>query len=312
PGSASSWRSSVRWAYMIHRPGSTRLRAIIMGNNVSSPTGRRSSAPAREPAHWGSAEAAINMDVIGTAGTLGWADSCNTIDSTMDSTPSSGEEGVVPLTRRLSSKTKRQISEEEQEFFDTMELNIQRKQSYGGPILPEPEPHQWTNFIGGTLNSVSREHKPHYMFRTVPYMDMDILHKHNKHLNWEAARPAKLPLKRRNSSSSVELCLFIDDLDVQAMIKVTSLVLHHHISEGCAMSWPIDPRFNIFNDPPGMEVASSSNGNGNGSRGVANGGRGLRAVLEFYSYVFKTAQLEKDCVIMSLVYIERVLTETAG
>lgn len=35
-------------------------------------------------------------------------------------------------------------------------------------------------------------------------------------------------------------------------------------------------------------------------------------VLEFYSYVFKTAQLEKDCVIMSLVYIERVLTETAG
>lgn len=30
-----------------------------------------------------------------------------------------------------------------------------------------------------------------------------------------ATRPAKFPLKRRNSSSSVELCLFIDDLDVQ-------------------------------------------------------------------------------------------------
>ncbi|CAN0072359.1 unnamed protein product, partial [Ectocarpus sp. 4 AP-2014] len=254
------------------------IEAIIMGNNASSPTDRRSTASAREPAHWGSAEAAVNMDVIGSAGALGWADSCNTIDSTMDSTPSSGEEGGVPLTRRLSSKTKRQISEEEQEFFDSMELNIQRKQSYGGPIPPEPEPHQWTNFIGGSLNSVSREHKPHYMFRTVPYMDMDILHKHNKHLNWEAARPAKLPLKRSNSSSSVELCLFIDDLDVQAMIKVTSLVLHHHISEGCAMSWPIDPRFNIFNDPPGMEVASSSNGSSNGSRGVANGGGGLRAV----------------------------------
>lgn len=50
--------------------------------------------------------------------------------------------------------------------------------------MPEREPHQWTNFIGGTLNSVSREHKPHYMFRTVPYMDMDLLHKHNKHLWW--------------------------------------------------------------------------------------------------------------------------------
>lgn len=48
------------------------------------------------------------------------------------------------------------------------------------------------------------------------------------------------------------------------MIKVTSLVLHHHIAEGCAMSWPIDPRFNIFNDPPGMEVS------GKGGSGVSN------------------------------------------
>lgn len=32
------------------------------------------------------------------------------------------------LDRRLSSKTKRPITAEEQEFFDVMELNIQRKQ----------------------------------------------------------------------------------------------------------------------------------------------------------------------------------------
>lgn len=42
------------------------------------------------------------------------------------------------------------------------------------------------------------------------------------------------------------------------------------------MSWPIDPRFNIFNDPPGMEVCSNSSSNG--GRGVANGGGGLHAV----------------------------------
>ena len=35
-------------------------------------------------------------------------------------------------------------------------------------------------------------------------------------------------------------------------------------------------------------------------------------VLEFYSYVHKTAQLEKDCVVMSLFYIERLLAESAG
>ena len=35
-------------------------------------------------------------------------------------------------------------------------------------------------------------------------------------------------------------------------------------------------------------------------------------MLDFYSYVFKTAQLETECLIMSLYYIERMLTETAG
>ncbi|CAN0396612.1 unnamed protein product, partial [Discosporangium mesarthrocarpum] len=40
--------------------------------------------------------------------------------------------------------------------------------------------------------------------------------------------------------------------------------------------------------------------------------RGKKKVLRFYTHVFKTAQMEKDCIIMSLVYIERVLTETAG
>jgi Cyclin len=35
-------------------------------------------------------------------------------------------------------------------------------------------------------------------------------------------------------------------------------------------------------------------------------------VLEFYSYVFTTAQMEKDTMIFSLFYIERLLTETAG
>ncbi|CAM9724452.1 unnamed protein product [Choristocarpus tenellus] len=39
---------------------------------------------------------------------------------------------------------------------------------------------------------------------------------------------------------------------------------------------------------------------------------GGKGVLRFFMHVYKTAQLEKDCVIMSLVYIERVLTETAG
>ena len=71
--------------------------------------------------------------------------------------------------------------------FDSVAFETQR-QSHGGPTPPPPEPHQWSNFIGGTLNSVSREHKPHYMFRTTPYIDIEILHKHNQQdqsLDWQ-------------------------------------------------------------------------------------------------------------------------------
>lgn len=52
----------------------------------------------------------------------------------------------------------------------------------------------------------------------------------------------------------------------QGMIKATCLVLHHHICEGCAMSWPIHARFNIFNDPPGMEFSRRPPANGLAAR----------------------------------------------
>lgn len=74
--------------------------------------------------------------------------------------------------------------------LDSVAFETQR-QSHGGPSPPTPEPHQWSNFIGGTLNSVSREHKPHYMFRTTPYIDIEILHKHNQQdqtLDWQVKR----------------------------------------------------------------------------------------------------------------------------
>lgn len=61
---------------------------------------------------WGSAATATHMHLMGAAGALGWAESTysgsqvssNTIDSSMDTTSSSGEEGGAPL-RRYSSST---------------------------------------------------------------------------------------------------------------------------------------------------------------------------------------------------------------
>jgi hypothetical protein len=40
----------------------------------------------------------------------------------------------------------------------------------------------------------------------------------------------------------------MDDLDEQGMIRVTALVLHHHIEDGCRKRWPIAAQFRIFDD----------------------------------------------------------------
>lgn len=117
-------------------------------------------------------------------------------------------------------------------FFIVLDVSSHREwQNYGGPTPPPPEPHQWSNFIGGTLNTVSREHNSHYMFRTTPYMDMETLHKHNRHLDGRVERVACTSCRlvfflgggarerEKKSVASIELrqlhrLLFVEDLDV--------------------------------------------------------------------------------------------------
>lgn len=60
-------------------------------------------------------------------------------------------------------------------------------------------------------------------------------------------------------------CDCVPDVLCQGMIKATCLALHHHICEGCLMAWPIDSRFDIFNDPPGMEARGKNPANFGGA-----------------------------------------------
>jgi len=38
----------------------------------------------------------------------------------------------------------------------------------------------------------------------------------------------------------------------------------------------------------------------------------LTTVKEFFAYVFSKSQLESDCIIMTLIYVERLVKETRG
>ncbi|CAM9765937.1 unnamed protein product, partial [Phaeothamnion confervicola] len=173
------------------------------------------------------------------------------------------------------------------------------------------EPRQWNTFIGGWFNTVSREHKPWAAFTPTPALGMDVL---RAHLSSIGREPAKPPLQRRNSTAAAQLCLTIDDMDVEGVIAAACVALHHHIAVGAAAAAAPGGhagvtdtrRYAIFDDD---SLACTNQAT---AARLAAATPSYETVREFFSYVYRTAQLERDCVVMALVYIERLLTETAG
>lgn len=85
------------------------------------------------------------------------------------------------------------------------------------------------------------------------------------------------------------------------------------------------PEYAVFDD----RLSSPRNGNGNeppsprvgSSKAVAGVGSGgtestrippLDQIAEFFIYLFNKTQLENDCMIIALLYLERVMVQTRG
>lgn len=172
----------------------------------------------------------------------------------------------------------------------------------------EPQPKGWNTFIGGRLNTYSREHKPWAAFTPTPALGMDVL---AAYIDGKGGRPARPPLLRRNSTAALQLCMSIDELDVAGIIAAACVALHHHIAAGATAARGLgdggvtEMRYRIFDDDGGTSSVAVA-------AMLAGESPSYDTVHEFFTYVYRTAQLERDCIIMALVYIERLLTEAAG
>jgi len=162
----------------------------------------------------------------------------------------------------------------------------------------------WTCYVGGFFNTASREQKDHNLHTSSYLLKDKVIKAQYKYL---IRQSQSLP-QRRNSTNSLPLCYCQTDgtPDPFALMKAVCVCLHYHIVCGSEKPFRIHPDFALFDDRA-MKRAQDEDYDENNPQVPS-----LIDVYMFYKYIFKTAQLERDCIVMSLIYIDRLLSETVG
>lgn len=107
------------------------------------------------------------------------------------------------------------------------------------------------------------------------------------------------PLRRRSNSTSTIFVRMgtMNAPDQDTTIQCVATVLRAHLMEAQAAPIAVDPKFEIFVNCRDQR---------------ANAVPTLKEIGTFIKHVFARAQMESECIIMSLIYVERLLKATNG
>lgn len=148
-------------------------------------------------------------------------------------------------------------------------------------------------------------------------------------------------LKRRNSTGTIYIATTMSKQDthtVAAQVDCVCVVIRAHMLSAAKEGITPLPVFDLFKDSQfkdrspsssipsfdrGLGVAgfgSSHDSSDSGSSGSSSGSAkereqkvpSLETVKEFFMTIFMKSQLENDCIIMALIYCERLVKETKG
>ena len=104
----------------------------------------------------------------------------------------------------------------------------------------------------------------------------------------------RVSLKRRNSTGTIYVGTTMSSQDNEATIKCVCVVIRAHITEARKRKYPPPPVYDIFKDNSTSMVPS------------------LDDIRDFFMLIFSKSQLESECIIMALIYCERIIKETDG
>ncbi|CAM9372464.1 unnamed protein product [Ascophyllum nodosum] len=150
-------------------------------------------------------------------------------------------------------------------------------------------------------------------------------------------------LVRRNSTSTVHIADndTMSDPDLDATIRCVCAVLRAHMIEAVAkgqegdhqrgeelglqghgmrggaapdtqQQWVLE-RVTLFNDSPHNPSISDAGENGSSLEGArATSVPSLREITSYFRHLYHRARLKFDCIVVSLIYVERLMKETRG
>ncbi|RHY33805.1 hypothetical protein DYB32_001400 [Aphanomyces invadans] len=114
----------------------------------------------------------------------------------------------------------------------------------------------------------------------------------------ECVVPPQPQRMRSNSTNSIFVRLgTMNKPDQTSTFFCVATVLHGHILEATSAHVPMEPRF------LGFEAPSSS---------MSFSVPSVDKIVSFMTQIYRTAQMESECIIMGLIYVERLLQATVG
>lgn len=136
-----------------------------------------------------------------------------------------------------------------------------------------------------------------------------------------ASSPMARARSRRRSNSTGTIYVRMGTMnapDQDTTIQCVATVLRAHMMEALDSPITVDPRFNVFINQRDLRLSAImdddrfDDGELRSSEDCAASIPTLAEIAAFIKHVFARAQMESECIIMSLIYVERLLKATSG
>lgn len=128
----------------------------------------------------------------------------------------------------------------------------------------------------------------------------------NKRNRTETNRAAP---KRRNSTGTIYVASTMSSQDNDATIHCVCIVIRAHMLTAAKENVVPLPEYDVFKDPDFLKSPTRREYKDANPQHLIPS---LNAVKDFFTSVFSKSQLESDCIIMALIYCERLVKETKG
>jgi len=215
------------------------------------------------------------------------------------------------------------------DFFRQMEANIQRKLEKGlssVDISSEEMLHSNSNNNAFSSHfSYDDDFPPTNFVRTISKLDDSLFNVLSRTNSMEdISSPVKLrregesksfrvekeppKLRRRNSTSTIYLDTTISAPDKPTTIRCVCTVFRAHLLQAAKENQPPNPEFQIFVDNEYQNRQLEVSDSFKARRLVPT----LDTITKFFSDIYEQSEMEIDCIIMPLIYLERLLKATNG